>query len=355
MQTSQSPLSLQHAYRGRRRWVLGVLAVAGLTLIWRAVDLQVLDKAFLQSQGNARFLRLVSEPAHRGMITDRHGEPLAISTPVDSVWANPQELIESRESWRKLEKLLGMKSRSLERLLANKRDKEFVYLKRRVSPDVAARIMALKVPGVALAPEYKRFYPAGEVAAHVVGFTNVDDKGQEGMELVFDDRLKSIAGKSWVIKDRYGRVVENVERVSDPQPGEDIALSIDRRLQYLAYRELKAAVKNNRADSGSVVIVDVHTGEILAMVNQPAYNPNNRYRLKSGDLRNRAVTDVFEPGSTIKPFTVAAALETGKYNAHTAVDVRPGYLKVGRKIIRDFRDYGVIDVSPSYGGRERQC
>ena len=345
MQAPHSQLPLQHTYRGRRWWVLGVLAVAGITLVWRAVDLQVLDKDFLQSEGNARYLRMVSEPAHRGMITDRHGEPLAISTPVESVWANPQELIESRESWPELAKLLGMKKRSLERLLASKNDKEFVYLKRRVSPDLAMRVMALKVPGVALAPEYKRFYPAGEVAAHVVGFTNVDDKGQEGMELVFDDRLKSVAGTSRVIKDRYGRVVENVERVSDPQPGEDIALSIDRRLQYLAFRELKAAVKNNRADSGSVVILDVHTGEILAMVNQPAYNPNNRYQLKSDDLRNRAVTDVFEPGSTIKPFTVAAALETGKFNAHTAVDVRPGTLKVGRKVIRDFRDYGIIDVS----------
>jgi len=220
-----------------------------------------------------------------------------------------------------------------------------MYLKRRVAPDLAQKVMALEVPGVALLPEYKRFYPAGEVTAHVVGFTNVDDQGQEGMELVYDARLKSIAGAKRVIKDRIGRVVENVERVSEPQPGEDLVLSIDRRLQYLAYRELKAAVKNNRADAGSVVILDVRTGEVLAMVNQPAYNPNNRAKLKSSHLRNRAVTDVFEPGSTIKPFTVAAALETGRFNSNTVVDVRPGYLKVGRKTIRDFRDYGVIDVS----------
>lgn len=341
MQTQSSQL----AYRGRRRLVLTVLAAAGLTLVWRAVDLQVLDKDFLQGQGDARYLRVVSEPAHRGMITDRNGEPLAISTPVDSVWANPQELIEARESWPQLAKVLGMKRSALERLLAAKRNKEFVYLKRRVSPDLAARVMALKVPGVSLEPEYKRFYPAGEVAAHVVGFTNVDDQGQEGMELVFDEQLKSVAGKKRVIKDRYGRVVENVERISEPRPGKNLALSIDRRLQYLAYRELKAAVKNNRADSGSLVILDVHTGEVLAMVNQPAYNPNNRYKLKSSDLRNRAVTDVFEPGSTIKPFTVAAALETGRFNARTQVDVTPGFMKVGRKTIRDFRDYGVIDVS----------
>lgn len=341
MQTQSS----QATYRGRRWLVLTVLAAAGLTLVWRAVDLQVLDKDFLQGQGNARYLRVVSEPAHRGMITDRYGEPLAISTPVDSVWVNPQQLIQARDDWPRLAKLLGIKRSALERLLAAKRHKEFVYLKRRVSPTLAEQVMALEIPGVALMPEYKRFYPAGEVAAHVVGFTNVDDQGQEGMELVFDARLKSVAGAKRVIKDRYGRVVENVERVSEPQPGEDVALSIDRRLQYLAYRELKAAVKQQGADSGSLVILDVQTGEVLAMVNQPAYNPNNRFRLKSSDLRNRAVTDVFEPGSTIKPFTVAAALETGRFTARTAVDVRPGYLKVGRKTIRDFRDYGVIDVA----------
>lgn len=333
------------AYRGRRLLVLSVLGLAGLALVARAVDLQVLHKDFLQDQGDARYLRVVSEPAHRGMITDRFGEPLAISTPVDSVWANPPELIQARDSWPQLAKVLGLKRGALERLLAAKRDKEFVYLKRRVAPSLANKVMALEIPGVALEPEYKRFYPAGEVAAHVVGFTNVDDQGQEGMELVHDARLRSIAGAKRVIKDRFGRVVENVERVSEPQPGEDIALSIDRRLQYLAYRELKAAVASNRADAGSAVILDVRTGEVLAMVNQPAYNPNNRFKLRSDDLRNRAVTDVFEPGSTIKPFTVAAALETGRFNPRTAVDVRPGYLKVGRKTIRDFRDYGVIDLA----------
>ncbi len=332
-------------YRGRRLLVLAVLSLAGLALVARAVDLQVVRKDFLQGQGDARYLRVVSEPAHRGMITDRLGEPLAISTPVDSVWANPQELILARDSWPRLTKVLGLKRGALERQLAAKRNKEFMYLKRRVAPDLAQKVMALKVPGVALAPEYKRFYPAGEVTAHVVGFTNVDDQGQEGMELVHDARLKSIAGAKRVIKDRFGRVVENVERVAEPQPGEDLVLSIDRRLQYLAYRELKAAVKSHRADAGSVVILDVRTGEVLAMVNQPAYNPNNRNKLKSSHLRNRAVTDVFEPGSTIKPFTVAAALETGRFNSNTVVDVRPGYFKVGRKTIRDFRDYGVIDVS----------
>jgi cell division protein FtsI (penicillin-binding protein 3) len=337
--------STQFIYRGRRNLVLIAVVSASLLLVWRDVDLQVVNKSFLQGQGDARYLREVADPAHRGMITDRYGEPLAISTPVDSVWAVPKVLAQARESWPRLAKVLGVKKDVLVRLLAAKGNKEFVYLKRRVSPDVASKVMALKIPGVALAPEYKRFYPAGEVAAHVVGFANVDDVGQEGMELAYNDHLKGVPGAKRVIKDRYGRIVENVERVSEPEPGKNITLSIDRRLQYLAYRELKKAVKGNRADAGSAVILDVHTGEVLAMVNQPAYNPNNRGKLKSDHLRNRAVTDVFEPGSTVKPFTVASALESGRFKPHTNIDTRPGRFRVGRKTIRDFRDYGVIDVS----------
>ncbi len=337
--------STQFIYRGRRNLVLIAVVSASLLLVWRAVDLQVVNKGFLQGQGDARYLREVADPAHRGMITDRYGEPLAISTPVDSVWAVPKVLAQARESWPRLAKVLGVKKDVLVRLLAAKGNKEFVYLKRRVSPDVANKVMALKIPGVALAPEYKRFYPAGEVAAHVVGFANVDDVGQEGMELVYNNHLKGVPGAKRVIKDRYGRIVENVERVSEPEPGKNLTLSIDRRLQYLAYRELKKAVKGNRADAGSAVILDVHTGEVLAMVNQPAYNPNNRGKLQSDHLRNRAVTDVFEPGSTVKPFTVAAALESGKFKPHSNIDTRPGRFRVGRKTIRDFRDYGVIDVS----------
>ncbi|MCK4587406.1 MAG: penicillin-binding protein 2, partial [Gammaproteobacteria bacterium] len=337
--------STQFIYRGRRNLVLIAVVSASLLLVWRAVDLQVVNKGFLQGQGDARYLREVADPAHRGMITDRYGEPMAISTPVDSVWAVPKVLAQARESWPRLAKVLGVKKDVLVRLLAAKGNKEFVYLKRRVSPDVANKVMALKIPGVALAPEYKRFYPAGEVAAHVVGFANVDDVGQEGMELVYNNHLKGVPGAKRVIKDRYGRIVENVERVSEPEPGKNLTLSIDRRLQYLAYRELKKAVKGNRADAGSAVILDVHTGEVLAMVNQPAYNPNNRGKLQSDHLRNRAVTDVFEPGSTVKPFTVAAALESGKFKPHSNIDTRPGRFRVGRKTIRDFRDYGVIDVS----------
>lgn len=335
----------QLEYRGRRLLMLALLLTGALVLVWRAVDLQVVRKDFLQGQGDARYLRIAAEPAHRGMITDRYGEPLAISTPVDSVWANPQELIQARDAWPQLAKVLGIKHDDLKQLLAARRNKEFVYLKRRITPDVAADVMALEIPGVALEPEYKRYYPAGEVTSHVVGFTNVDDEGQEGAELVFNNRLKSVAGAKRVIKDRLGRIVENVERVSEPQPGENIALSIDRRIQYLAYRELKAAVHQHGADAGSAVVLDVRSGEVLAMVNQPAFNPNNRSDLDSDNLRNRAVTDVFEPGSTIKPFSVAAALESGKFLPHTLIDTRPGLFKVGRKVIHDFRDYGVIDVS----------
>lgn len=337
--------SAQFHFNGRRNLLLVSLAVLSLLLVLRAIDLQVVRKDFLQDQGDARYLREVSDPANRGMIMDRYGEPLAVSTPIDSVWADPQELIKARDKWPRLAKALGIKRDVMKRMLASKRDKEFVYLKRHVSPDVADKVMSLHIPGVALAEEYKRFYPAGEVAAHVVGFANIDNKGQEGVELLFNEYLKGKPGAKRVIKDRYGRIVENVERVSEPEAGKDITLSIDRRLQYLAYRELKKAVKGNRADAGSAVILDAHTGEVLAMVNQPSYNPNNRGELKSEHMRNRAITDVFEPGSTIKPFTVAAALESGRFKPGTAIDTRPGKFRVGRKTIRDFRDYGVIDVS----------
>jgi cell division protein FtsI (penicillin-binding protein 3) len=338
-------MSTQFHYPVRRKLILVAMAVAGLCLVWRVIDLQVIRKDFLQDQGDARYLREVTDPAHRGMITDRNGEPLAISTPVSSVWANPQELINARESWPRLAKVLGIHRGVLERLLASKRNKEFVYLRRQVTPDLANKVMALKIPGVDLAQEYKRYYPAGEVAAHVVGFANIDDRGQEGIELQFNDQLKGVPGIKRVIKDRYGRIVENVERVSEPRPGKNITLSIDRRLQYLAYRELKKAVKGNRADAGSLVMLDAHTGEVLAMVNQPSYNPNNRDDLKVSHMRNRAVTDVFEPGSTIKPFTIATALQAGLYTPDSIVDTRPGLIRIGRQTIHDHRNYGLINVS----------
>lgn len=325
--------------------VLGTLAAVMLVLAWRALDLQVLNRDFLQDQGDARHLRTLEMPAHRGMITDRNGEPLAVSTPVDSVWANPRELVRQRGRWHELARLLGMDAAALGEWVMRRADREFIYLKRHVTPALAQRVMALGIPGVSLQREYRRYYPEGEVAAHVVGFTDIDDNGQEGMELAYDDWLRGTSGAKWVLKDRLGQVVEDVAGISKPEPGRDLALSIDRRLQYLAYRELKAAVHLHRARAGSIVILDARTGEVLAMVNQPSYNPNNRQSMRSGLFRNRAVTDVLEPGSTVKPFTIAAALEAGTYRPDSAIDTSPGYYRVGGSTIRDVANYGAIDVA----------
>jgi cell division protein FtsI (penicillin-binding protein 3) len=329
----------------RRLLVMGMMMAGMGMLIWRAVDLQVLRKDFLQGQGDARYLRVVNVPAHRGMITDRHGEPLAISTPVDSVWANPQEFSASPSQYKQLTQLLGLNKSDIQQLLAKNQQREFIYLKRQVNPDLGQRVMALDIPGVALQREYHRYYPTGEVTGHVIGFTNVDDEGQEGLELAYDDWLRGVNGAKRVIKDRLGRIVENVESIKQPRPGHQLALSIDRRIQYLAYRELKAAVKRHKAKSGSAVLLDIQTGEVLAMVNQPAFNPNNRDELLGRLYRNRAVTDVFEPGSSIKPFTITAALESGLYQPNTPIDTTPGLFRVGHNTIRDVRNYGRIDVS----------
>ena len=329
----------------RRRFVLGVLLAALTALVWRAFDLQLEERDFLRGQGEARHLRVVSVPAHRGMITDRHGEPLAISTPVDSVWANPQELVVARERLPELARLLEVSADGLQQLVTGRGDREFVYLRRHVAPDLARDVMALGLPGVALQREYRRYYPAGEVAGHLLGFTNIDDAGQEGIELAYDEHLGAEPGAKKVIKDRLGHVVDEVGRVRDPHPGHDLRLSIDRRIQYLAYRELKAAVQQHDARSGSAVVLDAQTGEVLAMVNQPSFNPNNRRLLNGENYRNRAVTDVFEPGSTLKPFTVAAALESGRYRAETPIDTSPGWYQVGRLTVRDIRNFGPIDVA----------
>ena len=323
-----------------------IMIAVTVLLAWRAVDLNVFNKDFLQQQGDARYLRIVPVPAHRGMITDRYGEPLAISTPVASVWANPKELQQHSEQWQALANVLEIDVNDIAAQMKDRSDKEFVYLKRHVNPDVVQRLQTLNIPGVDFQGEYRRYYPAAEVTAHLLGFTNIDDQGQEGLELAYDHMLNGTPGANRVIKDRLGRVVETVERVSEPRPGQDVILSIDRRIQYLAYRELKAAVVKYQAKSGSAVVMDAKTGEILAMVNQPAFNPNNRKELQGSDnLRNRALTDVFEPGSTIKPFTVAAVLEDGHYTPNTLIDTSPGLLRVGGRLIRDIHNYGEIDVS----------
>lgn len=340
---SQKKPVLIHSFR--HGVVLGAILLAVGLLVWRAVDLQVSDSEFLQGQGDARHLRVVDVPAHRGMITDRNGEPLAISTPVDSVWVNPQELMTASAEWPRLARLLQLDIDDLSQRLMTRQRREFVYLKRRISPDLAQQVMGLGISGVFLQREYRRYYPAGEVAAHIVGFTNVDDAGQEGLELAYDNWLQGVSGSKRVIKNRLGHVVEDVESIKVPEAGKTLRLSIDRNIQYLAYRELKTAIRDHHARSGSIVILDVKTSEVLAMVNQPSYNPNNRATLKSSHLRNRAVTDVFEPGSTMKPFTVAAALESEKYLPRSSINTAPGYYRVGRDTVRDMRNYGKLDLT----------
>ena len=342
----------KHVHRqatGARNWRAGLLyglfLLAFLALLARAVDLQVLRHDFLENQATARHLRVVEVPAHRGAIRDRRGEPLALSTPVDTVWANPSVLAGARETWGPLAAALGMKVDALARRLAATRGREFIYLRRHVTPDVAARVRELAAPGVALMREYHRYYPAGEVAAHVVGFTDIDDVGREGIELAHDAWLRGEPGRKRVVKDGRHRIIDELELIRAPRPGRPLQLALDLRIQYLAYRALKAAVRKHGAQAGSAVVLDARSGEVLAMVNQPSWNPNNRRRLRRAALRNRALTDVFEPGSTMKPFTIAAALMSGRFRPETTIDTRPGWYQVGRHTIRDVHDYGVLDLT----------
>lgn len=319
--------------------------MAAVGMVARAVNLQVVEKDFLQDQGAARFLREVEIPTMRGPITDRNGEPLAVSVPVESVWVNPSLVLEQANAVSALASVLGSEANEIERRLLQRREREFVWLRRRVAPDMVDAIRNLDLDGVYFQREYQRFYPSGEVAAHVIGFTNVDDVGQEGLELAYNDWLQGVPGSKRVIRDRRGRVIEDVELVREARAGRELRLTIDRRLQYLAYRELKRAVQEHEADSASLVMLDATNGEVLAMVNQPAYNPNQRPLRLDDRMRNRAVTDVFEPGSIIKPFTLAAILESGQVTPDTIVDTTPGKLEVGGHFIRDISNYGEIDVT----------
>ncbi len=329
----------------RHGLMLGLLCAAAGGMVARAAYLQLIHKDFLQEQGSERYLRTVEVSAHRGMIVDRNGEPLAVSSPVDSIWAQPAELLRQREHWPMLAPLLGLKVAELEQKLAGRENRQFVYLRRHMTPNEAQRILQLKIPGVYSKREYRRYYPDAEVTSHLLGFTDIDDFGQEGLEKTFDAQLRGAPGFKRVIQDRRGQVVEDVESIQVPRPGQQVTLSIDRRLQYLAYRALKTEVVDHRASAGSAVIVDVATGEILAMVDQPAGNPNNRKDLRGDLLRNRAVTDVYEPGSTMKPFAIALALESGKWTPGTLVNTAPGFLRVGRHLVRDVHNYGLIDVT----------
>ena len=337
---------VESAGRSWRLLLVGVLlfAVAG-GIVSKLVSLYTLDQAFLQDQGDARSLRTMLTPAHRGVITDRNGEPLAVSAPVATIWADPSKADTHHQGLVRLASLLNMKRSDLVARLEKDSSRQFIYLKRQVTPELARQIETLKVPGVHVDVEYKRYYPAGEVSTHLVGFTGIEGAGQEGMELAYNEWLSGETGRKLVMQDRLGRTIKHIKSIEEAKPGRDIQLSIDLRLQYMAYRELKAVVQSHKADSASAVVLDANTGEVLVMVNQPSYNPNDRSKIDVLGLRNRAVTDLFEPGSTMKPLTIAAALMSGKYTMDSVIDTSPGYIRIRRSTIRDHRNYGKLDLT----------
>ncbi|HET9048603.1 MAG TPA: penicillin-binding protein 2 [Chiayiivirga sp.] len=360
----------------RVKWAVGLLAVVCAVLVGRAVDLQVLHNDRYQREGDARFLREVEISASRGMITDRNGEPLAVSSPVDSIWVDPKTLLEHvhqhqlelqnvaapstdeagkdakpARAWvhancvAELAQAVGVAPEVLQQRLDERADKEFMWVRRHVDPDQAEAILALGIPGVSSQREFRRFYPFGEAVSHVLGFTNIDDKGQEGLELAYDQWLSGKPGAKRVIRDGEGRQIAAVDLVRAAEPGKTLVLSIDRRLQTLAYRRLEQTVQEHHAQAGSMVVLDVQTGEVLAMVSQPGFNPNAIQGSSAQSRRNRAVTDVFEPGSTIKTLTVAAAMETGKVTPDTPIDTFPGTMQVAGHTIRDVRNYGTLTTT----------
>jgi cell division protein FtsI (penicillin-binding protein 3) len=333
-------------YPWRFRLVLVLLALMTAAIVWRIIDLQVIDHDFLQGQGDARSMRHIPIPAHRGLITDRNGEPLAVSTPVTTLWANGRELQAGRDQWLALATALGQEPSAFVKRLEQSSGREFMYLVRGLTPEQGQAIISLKVPGVYALEEFRRFYPAGEVTAHLVGITDVDDKGREGVELAFEDWLAGVPGTRQVLKDRRGRLIKDVQVTQNAKPGQTLALSIDLRLQYLAHRELRNALTEVGAKAGSLVMLDVQTGEVLAMVNHPTYNPNNRRDRHPAALRNRAMIDVFEPGSTVKPFSMCAALASGRWKPEDRVDVSAGSLKIGKYTIRDVsRTGGILNLT----------
>jgi cell division protein FtsI (penicillin-binding protein 3) len=345
MRTATSTAVLQAPAAWRRWAAFGLLGASALAVGGRAFDLQVVQRDFLTHEGDKRHVRTVELPGFRGAIRDRRGEPLALSAPVDSIWVVPSDLLDAPQYLDALARLLGYKPSELRRFLQEREDRQFVYLRRQIDPDEANRILALKAPGVFSQREYRRYYPAGEVAAHVVGFTNIDGKGQEGIEAAQDALLRGLPGSRRVIRDRTGRVVEDDSDYKPAQPGKDVDLTIDLHLQYVAYRELKAAVEAHGAKAGMIVIADPQTGEILALASQPGYNPNRPDDRDSDGLRNRAVTDSFEPGSTIKPLLIAQALELGKWHPDSHVDTGPGWFKVGALTVHDVHPNGDIDLA----------
>lgn len=330
---------------GWRATVLFAVLLAGLaSLLGRGVYLQGIHDDFLQKKGDARYSRVIEVSAHRGMITDRNGEPLAVSTPVESVWASPSEVEADQRQVRKLAQILGMDAEELkDRLFDTTRD--FVYLKRQLPPDQVEKVVGMNIPGVMLQREYRRYYPSGEEAAQTLGFTGQDDNGQEGLELALQERLAGKPGSQHVIKDRRGRIVEDAGSLQVSKPGSDIMLSLDSKMQHLAYKELELAVKQNRAKSGAIVVLDARSGEVLALANYPGYNPNSRNNASSKAMRNRAIADLFEPGSTMKPFTVATAIEAGKVRSNTLVNTENGVFTVNNRTIHDQHPAAMMTVA----------
>lgn len=344
VQFSASPVLALKLPTWRSRFVLFMLFAAFAALAGRALWLQGLSTEFLQKQGASRYARTLELPATRGKITDRNGQVLASSLPVKAVWAIPEDVLEApAEKIGALAKLLDMSERDLRKKLDS--DRTFVYLKRQVEQDIIDKITALNVPGVSTRREYKRYYPDGDVMAHVVGFTNVEDIGQEGMELAFQKNLAGVNGSRRVIKDRLGRIVEDIESVRLPHDGKNLALSIDRKIQYIAYSALKEAVEKHKAKAAAITVLDVKTGEVLALVNLPTYNPNERAKLTGAQLRNRVMTDTYEPGSTLKPFAIALALENKLVTPNTPIQTAPGRITIGRATIGDAHPHGVLSVA----------
>ena len=332
-------------FSSRRNFLLLFIMACMLLLIGRAIDLQVFNKQFLKEEGDKRQIDDVSVSAYRGMITDRNGDPLAISTPVESVGVNPRELKFVKEQQiKQMEKLLSLPNGKISELIKQYAQRRFIYIARRVNPQISEQVKALKLEGVYFDREFKRFYPAGAVSAHLVGFTDFEDVGQEGMEFYYEKQLKGSEGSKRVVRDGQRRIIEDIENIKEPLSGKNIELSIDQRIQYLAYRELQLAVSLNKAKSGALVVLDAKNGEILAAVNQPSFNPNTKSSLSEGSHRNRALTDIFEPGSTVKPFVVAAALDGG-YVSPSSMFVTNGTYQIGRNTVKDVHNYGTLDLT----------
>lgn len=320
-----------------------IILVSGL--VYRLINIQIIDTDFLRVQGDARHIRKIPAAVHRGMILDRYGEPLAISTPVYSVWLNPQEVDQNNKDLKYLANILDISFSGVQKRIATYHKKKFIYIKRLITPKLSATVRDLNITGVGLQREYKRYYPTGEITSHLIGFTNVDDVGQEGLELAHNHVLRGLPGLKRMIRDSHGNYIGGGEQLRATKIGQNIVLSIDLRLQYLTYQALKSAVSKFHARSGTAVILDVNTGEVLAMVNQPSFNPNNSHSDKISHFRNRAVTDMFEPGSMVKPFVVAGSLKSGKFNLTSKIDTRPGVFKVSGHTIKDSRNYGEIDLA----------